>query len=157
MILGLSSCNEWLSDTESTSNLSDEAIWESESNVDLYINGFYTYLNKYGQFGTNQFGGSLTESLTETFKYGSQALGHKAGHPNNYVVNPEAITTGGCLYGVWSTAYNNIRRINEFLVSMKKFSSFSSAENTKWEAQARFFRAYVYFQLAKRHPEGVIL
>ncbi|MCS2977937.1 hypothetical protein NXX48_24320 [Bacteroides faecis] len=51
------------------------------------MNAFYTYLNKYGQFGESQFSGSLTESLTETFKYGSVAFRNRAGHPNNYVTN----------------------------------------------------------------------
>ena len=39
---------------------------------------------------------------------------------------------------------------------MRKHSTFSAEENAKLEAQARFFRAFVYFQLAKRHG-GVIL
>lgn len=152
-----SSCNEWLSNTVSKDNITDESIWENADNVDLYVNGFYTYLNKYGPFGSYQFGGSLTESLTDTYKYGSIALGNKAGHPNDYVTNPEAITPGGCLYGIWATAYNNIRRMNEFLVSMQKYSKFTEEQNSKWEAQVKFFRAFVYFQLAKRHPKGVIL
>jgi hypothetical protein len=156
MLLALNSCNDWLDDVKQTETVTDEIIWDDESSVNLYINGFYTYLHKYGQFGDNQFGGSMTESLTETFKYGSYALGHKAGHANNYVVNPEAITTAGCLYGVWSVAYDNIRRINQFMVLQKKYSGFSDAKNNEWEAQARFFRAFVYFQLAKRHG-GVIL
>jgi len=156
MLLTLASCNDWLDGVGQTDTVSDEIIWTDEASVNLYINGFYTYLHNYGQFGTNQFGGSLTESLTETFKYGSYALGERAGHPNNYVMNPEAITPAGCLYGVWSTAYTNIRRINQFMDLQKKYSTFSPDKNNLWEAQARFFRAFVYFQLAKRHG-GVIL
>lgn len=157
MGLALASCDKWLDDTVSTDYLTDKAVWQDESSAYLYINGFYTYLFKYGQFGSYQFGGSMTESLTDTFKYGSKALGHKAGHPNEYVWNTAVITTAGCLYGIWGEAYTNIRRINEFLVSQKKFSNLSAEKNTELEAQARFFRAYIYFQLAKRHPEGVIL
>ena len=155
--LSLASCNAWLDDYEDTSNLYDTQAWSSEQTADLYINGFYTYISKYSPFGDQQFGGSLTESLTDSFKYGSQALGHKAGHPNNYVTTPEAISTAGCLYGIWSEAYTQIRRINGFLTSMKKYSKFSAEKNTELEAQARFFRAFVYFQLAKRHPQGVIM
>lgn len=155
--LALVSCNDWLDRTQNNTYLTDALVWNSEESAQLYVNGFYTYLDKYGQFGTYQFGGSMTESLTDAFKYGSMSLGHKAGHPNNYVVNPEAITTAGCLWGVWGTAYDNIRRINGFLDSMDKFSKLSEPTNTKLEAQARFFRAFVYFQLAKRHPKGVIL
>ena len=153
----LVSCNEWLDNTQNNTYLTDGLVWSDPASAELYVNGFYTYLSKYGQFGTYQFGGSMTESLTDAFKYGSLSLGHKAGHPNNYVVNPEAITTAGCLWGIWGTAYENIRRINGFLDSMEKFSKLSTDKNVELEAQARFFRAYIYFQLAKRHPKGVIL
>ena len=155
VVAGFSSCNDWLNLTP-TDSLSGKIIWEDESTVDLYVNGFYTYLNKYSQFGTLQFTGSLTESLTDEFKYGSYALGNKAGHPNNYVFNPSVISTAGCLYDCWGDAYEQIRRMNQFLNSMNKYSAFSQEQNTEWEAQTRFFRAFVYFQLAKRHG-GVIL
>jgi len=154
-VISFSSCTDWL-DLTPTDQLTDKAVWVNESSVDLYVNGFYTYLHQYGQFGTQQFSGSLTESLTNTFKYGSYALGPKAGHPNNYVFNPDVITPASCLYSIWNDAYNKIRRLNEFLHSMELYSSFSPEQNTKWEAQVRFFRAFIYFQLAKRH-KGVIL
>jgi hypothetical protein len=155
LLAGFTSCDKWL-DLTPTDSLSSKTTWEEKSSVDLYVNGFYTYLNKYGQFGTLQFNSSLTESLTDAFKYGSYALGSKAGDPNNYVFNPSIITSAACLYDNWSSAYDEIRRINQFLNSMEKYSSFSADQNTQWEAQARFFRAFVYFQLAKRHG-GVIL
>lgn len=156
--LCLTSCNDWLNDVEQTSTVDDKVEWEDANSVDKNVNAFYTYLNKYGQFGDYQFGGSFTESLTDAFKYGSVALGHRAGHPNNYVVNPDVITPDGCLYGVWSgdKAYGNIRQINQFLVAQKEYSKFSQEQNDLWEAQARFFRAYVYFQLAKRYGGAIL-
>jgi hypothetical protein len=153
--ISFSSCSDWL-DLTPTDKVTDKVVWEDESSVDLYVNGFYTYLNQYGQFGDKQFAGSLTESLTSTFKYGSYALGHKAGHPNNYVFNPEVVTPASCLYSNWDDAYNKIRRMNEFLHSMELYSSFPESVNTKWKAQVLFFRAFIYFQLAKRF-DGVIL
>lgn len=150
------SCNSWLDDVKQTSTVSDEIIWQEESHVEQYLNHLYLVLHRYGQFGEMQFGGSLTESLTDIFKYGSVALGHKAGHPNVYVVNPGIISPDGCLYNVWSPAYDHIRRINQFLHLQKEYSRFSAEKNALWEAQARFFRAFVYFQLAERHG-GVIL
>lgn len=155
LVAGFSSCNDWLELT-STDSLSSQIVWEEESSADLYVNGFYTYLNKYSQFGSLQFSGSLTESLTDALKYSSYALGHNAGHPNNYVFNPSVITSASCFYDCWSDAYDEIRRMNQFLDSMNKFSKFSAEQNAEWEAQTRFFRAFVYFQLAKRHG-GVIL
>ncbi|MDD2960634.1 MAG: RagB/SusD family nutrient uptake outer membrane protein [Muribaculaceae bacterium] len=154
----MTSCNDWLDGVEQTATVDDMVVWESEASVDKNVNAFYTYLHKYGQFGESQFGGSLTESLTDAFKYGSVALGHRAGHPNNYVMNPTVITPDGCLYSVWTKdlAYGNIRQINQFLAMQRKYSKFTPEQNNLWEAQARFFRAFVYFQLAKRHG-GVIL
>lgn len=47
----ISSCNDWLDGVEQTSTVSDEIVWQDEAYVDKYVNAFYTYLNKYGQFG----------------------------------------------------------------------------------------------------------
>lgn len=155
LLLLTSSCDEWL-DLTPTDKLSDKVVWEDEASADKYVNGFYTYFHQYGQFGDQQFAGSLTESLTDAFKYGSYSLGHKAGHPNNYVFNPSTVTSASCFYDNWSDGYNKIRRINQFLNSMGKYSTFSAEKNKVLEAQARFFRGFIYFQLAKRHG-GVIL
>lgn len=154
----LSSCNDWLDGVTQTTTVSDEIVWQDAANVDKNVNAFYTYLNKYGQFGEAQFQGSLTESLTDAFKYGSVSLGHRAGHPNNYVFNPEVVSPDGCLYNIWTQdlAYGSIRQINQFLEMQKQYSKFSKEQNDRWEAQARFFRAFLYFQLAKRHG-GVII
>ncbi|WP_321345314.1 RagB/SusD family nutrient uptake outer membrane protein [uncultured Draconibacterium sp.] len=155
-VLLLSSCSDWL-DLTPTDKLTDKVIWEDEASVDLYVNGFYTYLNQYGQFGSAQASGNLTESFANTLKYGSYAAGHKAGHPNNYVFDPTLITsaTGG-FYSVWTDAYNKIRRMNEFLHSMEQYGQFPEEVTKKWEAQVLFFRAFIYFQLARRH-DGVVL
>lgn len=152
------SCNDWLDGVKQTSKVSDEIVWEKEEYVDKNVNAFYTFLNKYGQFGDYQFTGSLTESLTETFKYGSITLGDRGGWPNEYVTNPDVILPDEYRLNIWDKdkAYGNIRQINQFLALQKKYSTFPKDKNELWEAQARFFRAYIYFQLAKRHG-GVIL
>ena len=158
MLLTLSSCNDWLDEVKQTTTVSDEIIWQDETQVDKYVNSFYPLLHDYGQFGEAQFYGSFTESLTDAFKYGSYTLGHRAGHPNLYVLTPDAISPDNCLYSIWlrSTAYKQIRETNQFLSLQRKYSEFSADRNKLWEAQVRFFRAFVYFQLAKRHG-GVIL
>ncbi len=151
-------CNDWLDDTTQTSKISDEIVWQNKESVDQYVNSFYIYLHKYGQFGETQFNGNLTESLTDVLKYGGTTIGARVGDANLYVTNADAITPAGGLYSIWANgaAYKDIREVNQFLSLQRKYSKFSDKENTRWMAQARFFRAYVYFQLAKRH-RGVIL
>ncbi len=154
--LGLTSCNDYLELTP-TDRVSDKAMWESETATDLYINNFYEYLSVYSPFGEGQFKGNLTEGLTDTFKYGSYIAGNRAGDCNNYVFTPETISASGCILDCWSDTYTRIRRINEFLDAMTKYSVYSADVNERYEAQARFFRAFLYFQLAKRHKGYTIL
>ncbi len=154
-LVGLASCEGFL-DTAPTDRISDKVVWENKANVTLYINGFYPYLDRYSNFGTSQFNGSLTEGLTETLKYGSYVPGSKAGDANNYAFTPETMSPSGNLLGTWGTTYERIRRVNEFLVGLYNYSQLSDEDNLLFEGQARFFRAFLYFQLAKRHG-GVIL
>ncbi len=148
-------CDDFL-DTTATDRISDKIVWESASNITLYVNGFYPYIDRYGSFGTAQFSGNLTEGLTETLKYGSYVPGSKAGDANMYVFTPEMMNPSGNLLNTWAATYERIRRVNEFLVGLEKYSTLSDEENQIFEGQARFFRAFLYFQLAKRHG-GVIL
>jgi len=161
-IFSFASCDKWLDDVSQKTKVSDQIVFQNKSSVDSYVNDFYTYIHIYGQFCTpsevGQFNGSLTEAMTDTFKYGSTVSGNRAGHPFNYITNPNSVNADGCLFSVWANglAYKHIRQINQFLELQKKYSNFSEEQNKIWEAQARFFRAYVYFQLAKRHG-GVVL
>lgn len=156
VVISLISCDDWLDGVKQTSKVNDAIVWEQETSVVSYVNSFYPLLHDYGQFGTKQYQGNLTEALTETLKYGSYSLGVRAGHSNNYVFNPEVVTTLGGQYSVWSDAYRDIRELNQFLDLQEKYSKFNAEKNALWEAQILFFRAFVYFQLAKRH-DGVIL
>lgn len=153
--IGLMGCDDFL-ETTPTDRISDKLVWQNEANVTLYVNGFYPYIDRYGNFGTSQFNGSLTEGLTETLKYGSYVPGSKAGDANNYVFTPETMSPTGNLMSTWNDTYERIRRVNEFLVGLKAYSVLDAETNKLFEGQARFFRAFLYFQLAKRHG-GVIL
>lgn len=154
-MIGMIGCDDFL-ETTPTDRISDKLVWQNEANVTLYINGFYPYIDRYGNFGTSQFNGSLTEGLTETLKYGSYVPGSKAGDANNYVFTPETMSPTGNLMSTWNDTYERIRRVNEFLVGLKAYSVLDAETNQLFEGQARFFRAFLYFQLAKRHG-GVIL
>ena len=154
--LGLVSCNDFLELTP-TDKVSDKSAWENQAATDLYVNNFYEYIHVYGQFGDQQFNGNLTEGLTETFKYGSPITGTRAGDCNNYVFTPETLSSAGTLLSCWDATYTRIRRINEFLAAMENYSTYSAEVNALYEAQARFFRAFLYFQLAKRHGGQAII
>ena len=151
----LAGCTDFL-DTTPTDRISDKIVWEKDETVQLYVNTFYAYIDRYGLFGTQQFSGNLTEGLTETLKYGSYVSGSGAGDSNNYLFYPERIGAASNLLNVWGPTYERIRRVNDFLVGLEKYSQLDAEKNAQYAAQAHFFRAFLYFQLAKRH-DGVIL
>jgi len=155
-IICLAGCSNYL-DTTPTDSISDKIVWESDATVQLYVNTFYAYIDRYGVFSSpSQFNGNLTEGMTETLKYGSYVPGSGAGDSNDYVFTPEKITPATDLLSVWTPTYERIRRVNDFLLGLGKYSKLDAQANEQYEAQARFFRAFLYFQLAKRH-DGVIL
>lgn len=155
LLSGFTACEDYL-DTTPTDRISDKIVWASDKHVTSYVTTFYAYLDRYGNFGNAQFNGNMTEGLTETLKYGSYVPGSLAGDANTYVFTPETMSPTSYLLNTWGATYERIRRVNEFLVGLEKNGTFDEATTKKFEAQARFFRAYLYFQLAKRH-DGVIL
>ena len=157
IIMGLSftSCNDFL-DPDPTDRLSEKLFWQNEESTDLYLNSFYPYLSSYGNFGTSQFNnGLLTEGMTDMLKYGSYSAG--VGNANRIVFNPYFVTADqsqGLV--IWTTSYERIRRVNEFLSSMSKYSTYNEDTNKSYEAQIRFIRAFLYYQLLLRTNTVII-
>ena len=157
-LLGVSTsaCDNWLDGVDNTSKVDDEATWDSEAHVDMQVNYFYGYINSWGQMAGGEFGGNLTEALTDVFKYNHPTLGTRAAQAYQYATQYDYMQPNQNSLSGWSSAYTQIRYINQFLVSMGKYSKFSAEQNLLWEAQARFFRAFVYFHLAKRYDGCLI-
>lgn len=157
IIMGLSftSCNDFL-DPDPTDRLSEKLFWQNEESTVLYLNSFYPYLSSYGNFGTSQFNnGLLTEGMTDMLKYGSYSAG--VGNANRIVFNPYFVTADqsqGLV--IWTTSYERIRRVNEFLSSMSKYSTYNEDTNKRYEAQIRFIRAFLYYQLLLRTNTVII-
>lgn len=88
-------------------------------------------------------------------KYGSYSAG--VGNANRIVFNPYFVTADqsqGLV--IWTTSYERIRRVNEFLSSMSKYSTYNEDTNKRYEAQIRFIRAFLYYQLLLRTNTVII-
>ncbi len=154
-IMLFAGCQDFLDPTP-TNKYSNKFTWENEKTATLYLNGFYTYISTYGNFGNGQFGQSLlTDGLTDQLKYAGDVSG--VGTPNLYAYYPERITPDQNSLGVWNDAYERVRRVNEALLGLNEFAKFPKALKADFEAQLRFFRSYIYFQLIKRHKSVILL
>lgn len=155
LLLNITACTGFL-DPLPFDKFSNKVTWENEKNATLYVNGFYTYISTYGNFGGGQFGASLlTDGLTDQLKYASNVAGQ--GTPNLYAYFPSTISPDQNSLGVWAEAYNRVRRVNEAIEGLRAFANFGAETKNDFEAQLRFFRSYIYFQLIKRHRSVILL
>ena len=157
-MIGLSGCDKYL-DLTPTDKLSDKVVWQNTSSVELYVNGFYPYLSVYGSFGSGDSQVGLTEGLTETLKYGSMTPGTHVGFANLLAYGQGGISapTASWNLGMWDDLYTRIRRVNEFISGLKKYGTgLDEASKVRFEAEARFFRGFLYFQLIKRSGDVIL-
>lgn len=140
-----------------TDRYSERVIWESPEKAKLYLNGFYTYFSTYGQFGAGQTAteGVFTEGMTYALKYAYTVPAYSM--PNDYVYFPDKITAQQNSLDVWVAGYDRIRRMNEFINGLHNYADFDEGVKKDFEGQIRFFRAYIYFQIMKRHNQFVIM
>ena len=156
--VALAGCNDWL-DMNPTDKVSEKIVWSDPTYVTQYVNGFYPYISRYGSFETGDSQVGLTEGLTETLKFGSATPGTNVGFANiiAFAEGGLAAPTAAFHFGAWDDTYTRIRRVNEFLYGLKKYgTNFDGPTRTRFEAEARFFRGFLYFQLLKRTPEVIL-
>lgn len=165
LIAGIASlsvaCNDFL-DLQPTDAVTDRMMWSKPEYAELYVNSFYSYINYYSQYyTTGQCAYGITEGLTDMMKYSpssSNQTGVHYGFLNQFVYGIAGTTAASCAFYLsnWAGAYEQIRRINEFLYSMHQYADFDQDQITRFEAEARFFRGMVYFELVKRHHQVIV-
>ena len=154
--LSLIGCSDYL-DLTPTDRASDKLIWSKPEYAELAVNDFYNSINLYGSFETNQSIDGLTEGFTETLKYGSKTNSTHMDRCNLFVY-AGTISASWASYdlGAWKDLYERIRRVNEAMSNMNKYSSFDATTTAQISGQLRFFRAYYYFELLKRYKEVIL-
>ena len=119
---------------------------------------FYHYLYYLGNFGDGDCTAGMTEGLTDIFKYGSSNYNVKCYIPSEIAYGGSTLSANyvDVYLGSWTKVYEYIRRVNEAMHNMNKYSSFTDAENKSLMGQMRFFRGFLYFNLMKRYKEVII-
>lgn len=120
-----SSCNKDYLDRQPESDISPDAFFRSEKDLELYTNSFYRAIPSAE--------GVYNEDIDNIVK---QTL------PAEVIGNRTVPVSGGG----WS--WSDLRNINYFLENYNRTVPEEQAK--KWAAVARFFRAYFYFDKVKR-------
>ena len=153
--LGISSCTSFL-DMSPTDKVSDKVMWENTTNAEYHVNYLYSYIYDVlmGQCVAGQ-----TEALTDMLKYGSYNYNSLCYIPSEIAYGAATTLTAGYVdsyMGYWGSWYTGISKINKAIVSLRKFGQMSDEDKVRLEAEMKFMRAFLYFDLMKRYKEIII-
>lgn len=142
-------------DVVPTDRYTEGPVWNNPANMELYINGMYSEFQTF-KFGTFPIGyDNATDALTDIMKYTSTVSGN--GTVNILAMDASRVNAAGPQLNYWSSGYTRIRRLNEFLDGLAKYSKVDADKKKQYEAEARFIRGYVYFWLTKLHGSVILL
>ncbi|GAA3571358.1 RagB/SusD family nutrient uptake outer membrane protein [Snuella lapsa] len=148
IILGLTACDKDFLDRTPLDQISSSDVYNDEALAQAYINNTMGRLpfGIHGSAGYGQFPCMLA-SITD------EARAKSGWVQNNTVVIKGGITptnSGGL--GLWDSAYRTIRQTNEIIEGMEA-SPLGDAFKANAVAQARYIRAFSYFDLTRRYGD----
>lgn len=155
MALGLSSCTSFL-DMTPTDKVSDKVMWESTTNAEYHLNYLYSYVY---DVVMGQSKGGETEAYTDMLKYGSYNYMTRCYIPSELSYGLSTTLTASYVdayLGTWTSWYPGITRTNKAISELHKFGQMSPEDMTRLEAELKFVRAFLYFDLVKRYKEVVL-
>lgn len=136
-------------DKTATTDLDERAVFSDSARTMEFLTGIYSDISY--SFNPFRFGGAGLESATD------EAEGPGSNSSSAYIqwatgsINANAGVAGDA----WNTSYANIRRVNIFFRNLPGSPLTGTLKNTS-RAEARFLRAWYYFNLVK-HYGGVPL
>lgn len=143
-----SGCDEAL-DLEPLDRVSDTDYWKSANEFKLAANEFYGYLRGFGNITLNNAANNINNSNSLD---NSRLAGDLGADRGAYARGTNTLVSVDNNY---TEAYKWIRKINTLLA---KSTSYAKPDEIKtYVAEAKFFRAYVYFDKLLTSYGGVIL
>lgn len=155
MALGLSSCTSFL-DMTSTDRVSDKLMWETTTNAEYHVNYLYSYVY---DVVMGQSKGGETEAYTDMLKYGSYNYMTRCYIPSELSYGLSTTLTASYVdayLGTWTSWYPGIARTNKAISELRKFGKMSDEDKTRLEAELKFMRAFLYFDLVKRYKQVIL-
>lgn len=154
--LAMTSCNDFL-DLTPRDSVSNKMIWSNSDDAQYAVNYLYHFLYDDDNSSNGQSVAGMTEALTDQMKYGSYNYNAMCFIPSEMSYGGTTITANyiTSYLGTWSDDYTRIRRINENLSNLHEFGG-SLSNATRLEAEMRFMRAFIYFDLIKRYKDVIL-
>lgn len=142
----LVSCSDDILDIQPKDRISESAVWNDEKLINAYLNSLYNCIPHGFKIHMQS---KVTDEAFCSISWDVGMIPSGAIGPDNiFVVSDEWWNGGGNVY-YWNRAWRYIRKINIFLDKMKNLS-IEIDNKPRLIAEARFLRAYIYFELIKR-------
>ena len=144
--LVLSSCSKSFIDAKSNllGNSTGGQLWKTPSDAQMAVNTIYGNLRSWNNVA---FAAVILENIpSDDAEKGSTA--NDATFINQYD-NFSVTPTEGQFNGFWTEQYLNINFCNQVLDHVDTMSAVSTAQKTRFLAEAKFIRAYSYFRLVR--------
>ena len=107
----------------------------------------------------SQCSAGLTEALTDQLKYGSYNYNAMCYIPSEIAYGDATTLTAGYVdayLGYWGSWYQGITKTNKAIAYLRQYGQMSDEDKIRLEAEIRFIRAYLYFDLMKRYKEIIL-
>lgn len=138
-------------DLDATDRVSGTAVWESEETVDAYATGLYAHMRDASELYSN----NLTDCYSDILKSASWDQYNHVYNKALLQVDYFTSINAGPL-DKWGN-YDRIKRQNEFLLDAPAKGAHLGEDFIKVRiAEARFIRAFAYFQMARVYG-GVVI
>ncbi|MBR5857045.1 MAG: RagB/SusD family nutrient uptake outer membrane protein [Bacteroidales bacterium] len=149
------SCSDFL-DLTPPDRVSDKVIWENTQNAEYAVNYIYGYVYSVTM---DQSKTGMTEALADQMKYGSYNYNKLCLIPSEFAYGDATTITSNYVdtyMGYWSENYYAIRHTNQYLSELAQYGQMSDEDKVRLEAELRFMRAFLYFDLVKRYKDVII-
>lgn len=121
-------------DVAPTDQFTDETYWTSEDKASSVLNMAYRQMNSPAQVFRDE---RLSDNLYNG--YGNDDV--------RIIGNGQATASTGLFNDVWGNLYAGIKTTHTFLANVDRVEDMSEDTRTRMKAEARFIRAFLYFQL----------
>ena len=133
---------------ELTDRYSEKVAWSSEANAQLYVNKFYPLI------GQDYYNEAVHDDCCSDIMRMNSPMSDE----NYFLYGTVTVGPDNNLFNNWGWGHSWALEICRFLDSMNKYGGDLSEEFRLYaEAQVRWFRAHVYFEMAKRFGASVVL
>lgn len=132
-----------------TSSYSEKIAWSSEANAQMYANDFYSLL------GSNYYNSAVSDDCCSDIMKSNDPTSDE----NYFLYGTIKVSQdSNPLFNNWSWGHSWALDACRFIDNMNKFGTDLSQEFRDYlEAQVRWFRAHVYFEMAKRFGASVVI